>query len=141
MHGRFLPAHRYPRRMLVAMPFSAARELSSVPGKIELLVKKRDGTQCRVRVPVGISLMHALRDVANMDVAGTCNGAMMCATCHVKLSAASFRKTEGPSEEEEDVLAKALDVQETSRLACQVKLTPELDGVEVELPPYETDNS
>ncbi|CAG9579429.1 ferredoxin, 2fe-2s-like protein [Leishmania major strain Friedlin] len=141
MHRRFILGHVLPRCMLALAPLSASRALSSAPGKVELRVKKRDGTHCHVYVPVGISLMHALRDVSKMDVEGTCNGAMVCATCHVKLSAASFKKIEGPSEVEEDVLARALDVEETSRLACQVDLTPELDGLEVELPSQETDRS
>ncbi|CAC9520946.1 adrenodoxin-like protein [Leishmania infantum JPCM5] len=141
MHRKFLLGHLLPRCTLALVPFSSSRALSSTPGKVELHVKKRDGTHCQVYVPVGISLMHALRDVSKMDVEGTCNGAMACATCHVKLSAASFKKMEGPSEEEEDVLARALDVEETSRLACQVDLTPDLDGLEVELPSYEMNRS
>ncbi|KAK7201517.1 ferredoxin, 2fe-2s-like protein [Novymonas esmeraldas] len=119
-------------------PLAASHALYSTPGKIKVHVKKRDGSRCDIDVPVGISLMQALRDVARLDVEGTCDGEMVCATCHVYLSETSFAKLEGPSEDEEDVLAKALDVKDNSRLACQVDLTPELDGLEVELPSHET---
>lgn len=83
-----------------------------------------------------MSLMHALRDVAKLGVAGSCNGSMECGTCHVYLSETSFAKAADASEREEDLLAKSLDVRETSRLSCQVVLTEELDGLEVELPRY-----
>lgn len=85
---------------------------------------------------MGLTLMEVLRDVAKLGVAGSCNGKMECGTCHVYLSEASFAKAPAASEREEDLLAKALDVRETSRLACQVELTEELDGLEVELPDY-----
>ncbi|CAM42699.2 ferredoxin, 2fe-2s-like protein [Leishmania braziliensis MHOM/BR/75/M2904] len=137
MYRRLLPGPPRPRCMAAPMPLSTSRAPKSTAGRVQVHVKKRDGTHCDVEVPVGLSLMQALRDVARLDVEGTCNGEMVCATCHVRLSATSFKRVAGPSEEEEDVLAKALDVKETSRLACQVDLTPEVDGLEVELPPYD----
>ena len=39
-----------------------------------------------------------------------------------------------PREEEEDMLDLAYDLQETSRLGCQVLLTEELDGMVLRLP-------
>ncbi|KAG5471473.1 hypothetical protein LSCM1_01563 [Leishmania martiniquensis] len=114
----------------------ACRAHTTTPGKVRVHVTKRVGKHSSVDAPAGVSLMHALRDIAKLDVEGTCEGGMVCGTCHVKLSPASFRRTDALSEREEDVLAKALDVQDTSRLACQVRLTPELDGLEVELPSY-----
>ncbi|KAL7698253.1 adrenodoxin-like protein ferredoxin 2fe-2s-like protein [Lotmaria passim] len=108
--------------------------LYNTPGKVNVRVKRSDGTQCDMDVPVGISLMQALRDVAKLDVEGTCDGEMECGTCHVYLSKASFAKAGEPSEEEQDLLDKVFDVRETSRLSCQVELTPEMDGMDVELP-------
>jgi ferredoxin len=37
-------------------------------------------------------------------------------------------------DEEEDLLDLAFDLRETSRLGCQVILTEDLDGIEVEVP-------
>jgi 2Fe-2S ferredoxin len=43
-------------------------------------------------------------------------------------------KTGGPEAMEEDMLDFAYDVQPTSRLSCQIKVTDELDGLVVKVP-------
>jgi ferredoxin len=69
-----------------------------------------------------------------MPLEGTCEGQMACSTCHVILSREWFAHLPAASEEEEDMLDLAADVQPTSRLSCQVILTEELDGMEVRIP-------
>ncbi|KPI88079.1 adrenodoxin-like protein ferredoxin 2fe-2s-like protein [Leptomonas seymouri] len=113
----------------------------STPGKVQVHVRKRDGSRFDFDAPVGISLMQALRDVAHLDVAGTCDGEMECGTCHVYLSEASFARAGEPSEEEQDLLDKVLAVRDTSRLSCGVDLAPDLDGIEIELPSCSSDVS
>ncbi|KPA74457.1 putative mitochondrial adrenodoxin-like protein,ferredoxin, 2fe-2s-like protein [Leptomonas pyrrhocoris] len=134
-----------PRLLSAACTATAAlkipERLYGTPGRIKVHVKKRDGTHCDVDVPVGISLMQALRDVAKLEVAGTCDGEMECCTYHVYLLASSFAKAGEPSEAEQDLLDKAPDVRETSRLSCCVDLASDLDGIEVELPGNVTDMS
>lgn len=39
-----------------------------------------------------------------------------------------------PSEEEEDMLDMAFGLTESSRLGCQIIVTKEMDGMEVEMP-------
>ncbi|KPI88080.1 adrenodoxin-like protein ferredoxin 2fe-2s-like protein [Leptomonas seymouri] len=108
----------------------------STSGKVKVRVKTRNGACLDVDAPVGITLREALRDVAQPGEFGSCNGNMECGACHVYLSEASFQKVSEPSEREEDLLAKSLDVRETSRLSCQVVLSEQLDGLEVDLPNY-----
>ena len=108
----------------------------STPGKMKVHVKTRDEVSRVVDEPVGMRLLEVLRDVAKLDVAGSCNGKMECGTCHVYLSESSFRRVPEPSEREEDLLAKALEVREMSRLSCQIMLSADSDGLEVELPSY-----
>lgn len=59
---------------------------------------------------------------------------MACSTCHVIVARDWFSKLPDAREEEEDMLDLAADVQATSRLACQIDLTEELDGIEVHIP-------
>lgn len=106
----------------------------STTGKVKICVKTADGTSCDFDAPTGMSLMHAIRDVAKLDMDGACDGCMQCSTCHVYLTEAGFKTLGEPSEQEQDVLDKALDLKETSRLACQITVTPEMDGLEVQLP-------
>jgi ferredoxin-2, mitochondrial len=129
-----------PRPSVAIVPaLSSSTAYYSTPGKVKMHVKTRDGTHRDVYAPVGMSLMEVLRDIAKLDVAGSCDGRMECGTCHVYLSDASLEKVSAASEREEDLLAKVLEVRETSRLSCQVVLTAELDGLEVELPNYSSD--
>ena len=78
---------------------------------------------------------------AGMPLEGTCEGQMACSTCHVIVDPDWFDRLEPASEEEEDMLDLAYGVEPTSRLSCQIVLTPELDGVSVRLPGGKYDHS
>lgn len=78
-----------------------------------------------------------LLEVAQNDgqpLEGTCEGQMACSTCHVLIAAEDFAKLPPASEDEEDMLDLAIGASRTSRLACQILLTPELDGITVRMP-------
>ncbi|WP_294339753.1 2Fe-2S iron-sulfur cluster-binding protein [uncultured Sphingomonas sp.] len=65
---------------------------------------------------------------------GTCEGQMACSTCHVIVAAEDFDRLPRASEEEEDMLDLAAGATRTSRLACQIELTPAIDGLSVRVP-------
>ena len=71
---------------------------------------------------------------AGMPLEGTCEGQMACSTCHVIVAPEWFGRLTPAVEDEEDMLDLAADVARTSRLSCQIRLTPELDGLEVRIP-------
>ena len=78
-----------------------------------------------------------LLDVARrngLPLEGTCNGDLACATCHVIVDPDWFALLPVAREEEEDMLDLVHDARRTSRLACQIVLTPELDKLSVSLP-------
>ena len=78
-----------------------------------------------------------LLDVARrngLPLEGTCNGDLACATCHVIVDADWFARLPAAREEEEDMLDLVTDARRTSRLACQIVLSPELDKLSVSLP-------
>ena len=78
-----------------------------------------------------------LLDVAQgcgMPLEGTCEGQMACSTCHVIVAPEWFDRLPAAVEDEEDMLDLAAQVTRTSRLSCQIVLTPELDGLEVRIP-------
>lgn len=83
-----------------------------------------------------------LLEVAQNDgqpLEGTCEGQMSCSTCHVIVAAEDFARLPRASEEEEDMLDLAIGATRTSRLACQILLTPDLDGLTVRMPPEHRD--
>ena len=71
---------------------------------------------------------------AGMPLEGTCEGQMACSTCHVVVAPDWFGKLRPASADEEDMLDLAAGVTRTSRLSCQISLTPDLDGLEVRIP-------
>ena len=66
---------------------------------------------------------------------GACEGVMACSTCHVIVDAGDFEKLPPASEEEEDLLDLAAHATRTSRLACQIILTSEMESLTVKVPP------
>jgi ferredoxin len=78
---------------------------------------------------------------AGLPLEGTCEGQMACSTCHVIVEPHWFDLLHEASEEEEDMLDLAAGVARTSRLSCQIDLTPELDGLKVRIPAESYDMS
>lgn len=83
---------------------------------------------------IGWKLMEVIRD-KGLPIEAACGGCCSCATCHVYVDASWADKLPAKSEEEEDMLDLALDVQATSRLSCQVEVTNDLNGLKVTLAP------
>ena len=66
---------------------------------------------------------------------GACGGSCACSTCHVIVEDQEYYdKIPEPDDDENDMLDLAFALTETSRLGCQVKMSPELDGLVVRLP-------
>lgn len=99
----------------------------------------QDGTQLDFETPTGISLMEAIRDVAQLDMDVSCQKKMRCSICHVYLCDGWYDKLPAPTEEELDVLDQAFEPKDNSRLSCQVQLTPKEDDIVVELPKHTVD--
>jgi 2Fe-2S ferredoxin len=94
---------------------------------------QRDGTRKEVDAPLGLSVLE-IAHRHGVDIEGACEGSLACSTCHVVVDAAWFPKLAKPTEDEEDMLDLAFDLQETSRLGCQLIMTDALDGLTVKLP-------
>ena len=86
-----------------------------------------------VEAPEGLSVLEVAHR-HGFELEGACEGSMACSTCHVVVDETWFDKLEAASEEEEDMLDLAFEVHPTSRLGCQVTMTPDLDGLIVSLP-------
>lgn len=93
-----------------------------------------DGSEQEVETDSGLTLMESAKMNDIPGIEAECGGACACATCHVYVDDAWRDKTGKPSQMEEDMLDFAFDVRESSRLSCQIKLTPELDGLIVRVP-------
>ncbi len=100
---------------------------------IRLAFIARDGTRHVATAAEGDTLLAAAQ-ADNQPLEGTCEGQMACATCHVIVAAEDFDRLPPASADEEDMLDLAHGATRTSRLACQIVLTPALDGLTVRIP-------
>ena len=93
-----------------------------------------DGTNREVETKNGTSVMEAA--VQNMipGIDADCGGACACATCHVYVSNDWMRKLKAKDDMEDSMLDFAEDVQENSRLSCQILMNDQLDGITVTTP-------
>jgi ferredoxin len=95
---------------------------------------KPDGVLDRaVEAPPGTVLLD-LAQAQGQPLEGSCEGAMACSTCHVIVDRDDFERLPAASEEEDDLLDLAAHVTRTSRLACQIVLTADLDRLTVRMP-------
>ena len=92
-----------------------------------------DGKRIEVDAPLGLSVME-IAHRNDIDLEGACEGSLACSTCHVIVDPAWYNRLREPKEDEEDMLDLAFGLTRTSRLGCQIVITPELDGLTVTLP-------
>lgn len=93
-----------------------------------------EGVQRTVEIAEGLSVMEAAQRHCIPGIEGDCGGACACATCHIHVDPAWIARLEPPSELESAMLTLANEVDEFSRLACQIKVTRDLDGLVVRTP-------
>ena len=68
-------------------------------------------------------------------IIGECGGNLSCGTCHVWVREPYLDQLDAIDDMEEDLLDMAVgDRRSGSRLGCQVAVTPELDGITVDVP-------
>ena len=94
---------------------------------------EQDGTRREVDAPLGLSVLEVAHK-HGVDIEGACEGALACSTCHVIVAPAWIGRLARPTEDEEDMLDLAFGLEKTSRLGCQIVMTPALDGLVVKLP-------
>ncbi len=95
-----------------------------------------DGAQSSIEVPEGENVMRGALYNGVEGIVGECGGGLSCATCHVYVDDAWTGKVGGVSStaEEELLESAAAELRPSSRLSCQIVMTPELDGLVVHIP-------
>lgn len=93
-----------------------------------------EGTSREVEAKNGTSIMEAA--VQNMipGIDADCGGACACATCHVYVAEGWMSKLKDKDDMEDSMLDFAEEVQDNSRLSCQILMSDDLDGITVSTP-------
>jgi 2Fe-2S ferredoxin len=93
-----------------------------------------DGARHTIELAEGETLMRGAVDHQVPGIDGDCGGCAACGTCHIHI-AAPWLATVGPaSDAEREMLQFADGAAEDSRLACQIRMRDELDGIVVHTP-------
>jgi ferredoxin, 2Fe-2S len=94
-----------------------------------------DGVTTKINVPVGDSVMEGAVQNGVDGIVAECGGSCLCATCHVFVDE-KFLPLLDPIDEAQEAMLDltAVDRQPNSRLSCQIKVRPELDGLIVRMP-------
>lgn len=94
-----------------------------------------DGRQVTLDVAEGTNLMQAATLHGIPGIVGECGGSMSCATCHVVVDAAWADRAGSATSFEDDMLdITEAERQPASRLSCQIRMQPDLDGIVVHVP-------
>ena len=106
---------------------------------IQLKITDRDGKTHNVIAPVdmAMNIMEVIRsyELAPEGTIGVCGGMAMCASCQCYIN--SNHSLPEMEDEEEAMLSEAFNVNESSRLGCQIQVTNEIDGLEITIAPEE----
>ena len=94
-----------------------------------------DGGLKEVDAEPGGSLMELAKAKGIDGIEAECGGSMVCGTCHVHVAEDWFDRLEPASSMEDDILEFVLHPDRCARLSCQIRLSAELDGLEVTMPP------
>ncbi len=97
---------------------------------------ERSGDERLVSADAGLSLMKAAVNNGIEGIEAVCGGVCACATCHCYVDQAWYDRLPQPDELEDEMLNEtSAERRANSRLSCQIKLTDELDGLLVTIPP------
>lgn len=108
---------------------------------IKITIIDREGDKHVVDAPtdMNMNIMELVRayELAPEGTIGICGGMAMCASCQCYVLNADYVELPEMNPDEEAMLWEALNVKENSRLGCQIHISEELNGLEVELAPAE----
>ncbi|XP_071744210.1 adrenodoxin-like protein 2, mitochondrial [Lepeophtheirus salmonis] len=124
------------RGFLAKRLFSSSAALRNETKKVSLTFRYEDGATQKVMGKVGDNLLDIVIDKdVDIDGFGACEGTLACSTCHLIFSQKDFDEmAEKPSDEELDMLDLAYGLTDTSRLGCQVEVTPKMEGIIIDVP-------
>ncbi|XP_072458530.1 ferredoxin-2, mitochondrial isoform X2 [Notamacropus eugenii] len=112
---------------------SRTRRLSPGTCEVNVVFVDRSGKRIPATGRVGEDVLR-LAQRHGVELEGACEASLACSTCHVYVSEEHLAVLPPPEEREDDMLDMAPQLQENSRLGCQIILTKELEGAQFTLP-------
>jgi len=126
-----LPGFDEERFLVDAFEPAAPSTFSSGLPSVRLSVNIQ-GTVRSVRACRGATLLSALQ-VAGAPILSVCGGKASCGTCKITVAPAWRERLPTPGRSEQRLLANLDDTGPCDRLACQIRLTRETEGLAISL--------
>ena len=101
----------------------------------KVYVTDRKGLEQAIEIRPGLTLMQTITDAGISDLLALCGGVCSCATCHVHVDGKFLSALAPMSEDESALLDGSSHREANSRLSCQVRMSPDLDGLRVTIAP------
>lgn len=101
---------------------------------MEIIVTDFDGKTHHLEAIEGWRIMEIIRD-HGLPIKAECGGACCCATCHVYVDEDWLDQLPEARDDELDMLDEAVDVEDNSRLSCQLIMSEKYDGIRLKLAP------
>ncbi|SMP33556.1 2Fe-2S iron-sulfur cluster-binding protein [Shimia sagamensis] len=101
---------------------------------VKLKFVQSNGTEIETDAALGMSVMQAAVNAGVNEIAAECGGACACGTCHCVLPQEWFDRVAAPQDDEIDMLEFVIEPQPTSRLSCQIVVSEDLQGMEINVP-------
>ncbi|KAI1304284.1 hypothetical protein EDD11_005238, partial [Mortierella claussenii] len=108
--------------------------------KVKIVFETYQNVRTEIEAKVGERILDIVKDKdpsrhgVYQALECTCGGQLECATCHVYIELPFHARLPAVTDAEEDMLEYAVGRKESSRLGCQIKIQPELEGMVVKLP-------
>ncbi|CVK16623.1 MAG: 2Fe-2S iron-sulfur cluster binding domain-containing protein [Apibacter sp.] len=107
--------------------------------EVTINITDREGNKHAVSAPTDMSMniMELIRayELVPEGTIGICGGMAMCASCQIYILSKDISLPK-KGDEEEAMLSEAFHVKENSRLGCQIPITNDLNGLEIQIAPF-----
>ena len=100
----------------------------------QLTIIEWSGKEHHLEAETGQSVMQTALDALVPGIMADCGGSCSCATCHCYVDESWMSRLPPPESTEREMLECVLDPRETSRLSCQLRVTPAIEGLVIRLP-------
>ena len=128
------PIQNTPLSIMISIDRQAQPVTEKEEGIITVYVTDRENNTHELDAPTDMSLnlMEVIKSY-ELPIAGICGGMALCASCHCYVE--SDHSLPAKNESEELMLDETINVEENSRLSCQIRIAEDIDGLKVRLAP------
>ncbi|KAF9426135.1 hypothetical protein BGZ94_006920 [Podila epigama] len=121
---------------------AGSAEEANSPRKVKVIFETFQKVRTEIEAKEGERILDIVKDKdpsrhgVYQALECTCGGELECATCHVYIEEPYKARLAPMTDAEEDMLEYAIGRRDSSRLGCQIKMKPELEGMVIKLPQY-----